>query len=165
MKQNVSIKAGFLKLVFYFPCFSFLSSPDTRRRFLHFVLPLDYLEAWCMVFTAKLLNCKRSTFSWDSYHFDGSYLLILFNYVGMVLTLTVEAETLLMHWQKLVQLSSPLCDGGHIPLLLRIHTVFAETQAQACKALQLCLWTVKRFTGATCISLIMCLNALLVWGF
>lgn len=50
-----------------------------------------------MVFTAKSLNCKRPTFSWDNYHVDGSYLLMLFNSISMVLTPTVEAETYLMH--------------------------------------------------------------------
>lgn len=42
---NVSTKADFFEAGLLLPLLLMLSSPDTRRTFLPFVLPLDYLEA------------------------------------------------------------------------------------------------------------------------
>lgn len=85
-----------------------------ERKLLHFFLLFVFLKPGLMVFTAKLLSCRKPTFWWYS------YFLTFFSYVNIVLTLTVDVETL----PKLAQLSSPLWSKD-IFLLLR-HRVCAE---------------------------------------
>lgn len=122
------LKQIILKLDFCFRCFSLSLLFCPALRLLHFVLPVVCLEDCSIIFIAKLLDWKKSTFWWESCHFDASYLLIFFHYTNIVLILTVEGETLPTHQQKLAQLSSPLCGEGDISLLLRGHRMFAETQ-------------------------------------
>lgn len=122
LKQIIS------KLDFSCHCFSLSLLFCPALRLLHFVSPVVCLEDCSVIFTAKLLDCKKYTFWWEIYRFDVSYLLIFFHYTNIVLTLTVEAETLPMYQQKLAQLSSSLWGERDIALLLRRHRMFAETQ-------------------------------------